>query len=78
MSGFKFWGIYGYKGVIIVAGVGIRVREAGTIGGGRDMGVDRWAVRGIFKAKIRACLGQSQRNLCNKFFEVFSLMHLFI
>ena len=44
----SFWDIYGSKIVIIIEGkVGVDVREAGPIGGGRHEGVDRWVVRGF-------------------------------
>ena len=46
----SFGGIYGSKVVIIVGGIG--VREAGRRGG-KNEGVDRWAVKEISRAKVR-------------------------
>ena len=39
--------------IVGVVGVGVGVREAGARGGGRHEGVDKWAVKGVFRAEVR-------------------------
>ena len=49
----SFGSIYGPKVVIIVGGVGVGVKEAGTREGGMHERVDRWVVRRAFIAEVR-------------------------
>ena len=51
-----FGDLFGSKVVIIEKDaniVGEVVKETGTIGGGGEEGVDKWAVREVFKAVMR-------------------------
>ena len=60
MSGFVFWGS---KMVIIEEDILVRgERERGLVSvnvdissGVRDEGINRWVIRGIFRAEVRGC-----------------------